>query len=88
MPNGRSFPSTADCGRRPVALETDDGAEDDDGRIGKTNGGFGGGGFGRGDGCGVETGIASGRRLSIVVGMDMFCVLSSETRGAGGSEAS
>lgn len=44
-----SWVSTADRGRRPVARERDDGAEDDDGRAGKTKGGFGGGGFDLGD---------------------------------------
>lgn len=33
----------ADRGRRPVARENDEGAEYDDGRAGKTNGGFGSG---------------------------------------------
>lgn len=46
--------SIADCGLLPVALEKEDGAEEDDGRAGKTNGGFGGGGFDRGDACGLE----------------------------------
>lgn len=48
--------SIADRGLLPVALENDEGAEEDDGRAGKTNGGFGGGGFGRGDDCGLEKG--------------------------------
>jgi hypothetical protein len=46
--------SIADWGRLPVALEKEDGAEEDDGRAGKTNGGFGGGGFDRGDAWGLE----------------------------------
>jgi hypothetical protein len=48
--------SMADRGRRPVALENEDRAEEDDGRAGKTNGGFGGGGWGcdRGEACGSE----------------------------------
>lgn len=46
--------SIADRGRLPVALESEDGAEEDDGRAGKTNGGFGGGGFDRGDAWGLE----------------------------------
>jgi hypothetical protein len=46
--------SIADRGRLPVALETEDGAEEDDGRAGKTNGGFGGGGYDRGDDCESE----------------------------------
>lgn len=43
--------SIAECGRLPVALEKEDGAEEEDGRAGKTNGGFGGGGCDRGDAC-------------------------------------
>lgn len=35
--------STADIGRRPVALENEAGAEDGMGRAGKTKGGFGSG---------------------------------------------
>lgn len=46
--------SIADRGRLPVALDREDGAEEDDGRTGKTNGGFGGGGFARGDAWGSE----------------------------------
>jgi hypothetical protein len=41
--------SMADRGRLPVAREKEEGAEEDEGRAGKTNGGFGGGGFDRGD---------------------------------------
>ncbi len=40
--------SIADRGRLPVDLERDEGAEEDEGRAGKTNGGFGGG-FARGE---------------------------------------
>jgi hypothetical protein len=43
--------STADLGRRPVALESEEGAEDEDGRTGKTKGGFGSGVSMRGDNC-------------------------------------
>ena len=49
--------SIADRGLLPVALENDEGAEEDDGRAGKTNGGFGGG---RGDACGFERGACWG----------------------------
>jgi hypothetical protein len=51
--------SIADRGLLPVALENDEGAEEDDGRAGKTNGGFGGGGFGRGDVSRFEKGACS-----------------------------
>lgn len=44
-----SFGSMADRGRLPVARENDDGAEYDDGRAGKTNGGFGRGSADFGD---------------------------------------
>lgn len=44
-----SCESTADLGLRPVALENDEGAEYEDGRAGKTNGGFGSGGAVLGD---------------------------------------
>lgn len=46
------FGSIADRGLLPVARESEEGAEEDDGRAGNTNGGFGGGGFDRGDACG------------------------------------
>lgn len=46
----RPCPSIADLGRLPVAREEGEGAEGDDGRAGKTNGGFGGG-LDRGDAC-------------------------------------
>ena len=46
--------SMAERGRLPVALENEEGAEEDEGRAGKTNGGFGGGGCDRGDACGSE----------------------------------
>lgn len=46
--------SIADRGRLPVALESEDGAEDEEGRAGKTKGGFGGGGITRGEDCGLE----------------------------------
>lgn len=49
MTSPGSRESTADRGRRPVARENDDGAEDEEGRAGNTNGGFGGGTADRGD---------------------------------------
>lgn len=42
-PKGRSCVSIADRGRRPVARETEDGADTDAGLAGKTKCGFGGG---------------------------------------------
>jgi len=51
--NPDSCGSTADRGRRPVARENDEGAEEDDGREGKTKGGFGGGRAEFGDVCGL-----------------------------------
>jgi len=43
----------ADRGRLPVARETEDGAEAEDGRAGNTNGGFGGGTLDLGDASGL-----------------------------------
>ena len=43
--------SIAERGLLPVVLENEDGAEEDDGRAGNTNGGFGGGKFARGIVC-------------------------------------
>lgn len=48
--------SIADLGRLPVAREYEDGAEADIGLGGKTNGGFGGGAWERGDNSGVSRG--------------------------------
>lgn len=46
--------SIADRGRLPAARGTGVGPEEEDGRAGKTNGGFGGGGFDRRDACESE----------------------------------
>ena len=46
--------SIADRGRLPAARGIEVGPEEEDGRAGKTNGGFGGGGFVRGDVCESE----------------------------------
>ena len=62
-----SCESIADRGRRPVAREKDEGADEDDGRAGKTKGGFGGGGGGFGDVCGLAAG-ASGEDTPASVG--------------------
>jgi hypothetical protein len=62
-----SCESTADRGRRPVAREKDEGADEEDGRAGKTKGGFGGGGGGFGNVWGVATG-ASGEDAPASVG--------------------
>lgn len=63
-----SWESTADLGRRPVARENDEGAEYDDGRAGKTNGGFGSGSVVLGETWGLASdssceGVASWSRL-------------------------
>jgi len=58
--------SIADRGRRPVAREKEEGAEEDDGRTGKTNGGFGGG-FDRGDACGLGA-PKSWEAISLIAG--------------------
>jgi len=52
-PNAIVCGSIADRGRLPVTREKDEGVEedDDDGRIGKTKGGFGGGGMCFSDVC-------------------------------------
>ena len=42
-PAGGSWGSSVDRARLPEAREYDDGAEDEDGRAGNTNGGFGSG---------------------------------------------
>jgi len=47
--NADSCASIADRGRLPVALEKDEGADEEDGLAGNTNGGFGGGRAARGD---------------------------------------
>jgi hypothetical protein len=52
---GGSWVSMADRGLRPVAREKDEGAEEDDGRAGKTKGGFGGGSVVLGETAGLAT---------------------------------
>lgn len=78
----RSWISMADSGRRPVALEKDDGAEAEEGLAGKTNGGFGSGGIVRGE-CGpencdveeVELSSITGREIACIEGSSKTCVL-------------
>jgi hypothetical protein len=75
--------SIAECGRLPVALEKEDGAEEDDGRGGKTNGGFGGGGCDRGDACTFE-GCTCWDAISPIVGVPSGAPGSKQS-GEGGS---
>lgn len=53
MTSAGSLDSIADRGRLPVAREKEEGAEYEDGRAGKTKGGFGGGKVDLGDICGL-----------------------------------
>lgn len=71
----------ADNGRRPVALEKDEGAEADEGLAGKTKGGFGRGGIVRGDRWGPEPekdGVVE--ELSSIAGRGSDCIEGSSKR--------
>jgi hypothetical protein len=78
--------SIADRGRLPAGLPTNEGAEDDDGRAGKTKCGFGGGGFDRGDAWGLEKGEC-GESISLRGRVPGKCsaALCSRESGEGGS---
>lgn len=69
-----------------MALERDEGAEDDEGLAGKTNGGFGGGGFDRGDACALERDVC-GDAMSPKFEVSGNCIAApcSRQSGEGGS---
>lgn len=69
----RPWVSIADSGRRPVALEKEDGAEADEGLAGKTKGGFGRGGIVRGE-RGPEKDVVEEAEVSSIAGKEIACI--------------